>query len=149
MNDPAWTWSLNRRIPSSTDAGHEVIEQLLLALAQHGWQGSDFYHVQMAAEEAMVNAVLHGNQRARDKVVELEFRVSNTRAYLRIRDEGQGFRPDELPDPRADENLENVNGRGVMLMKAMMNHVVFNEVGNQVEMVKTKSVTQAESSPGF
>ncbi len=139
MGEPAWTWSLRRQIPSSTDAGHEVIEELLAALTEAGWDGSDYYHVQMAAEEAMVNAVLHGNQQADDKAVELEFKVCMTDAYLRIKDEGEGFRPDELPDPRADENLECVHGRGVMLIKEMMNHVVYNAVGNEVEMHKSRS----------
>jgi serine/threonine-protein kinase RsbW len=145
MGEPAWTWSLHKQIPSTTDAGHEVIEELLAALAQAGWDGSDFYHVQMAVEEAMVNAVLHGNQRAEDKSVEMEFKVSITDAYLRIKDEGSGFCPDTLPDPRADENLERLHGRGVMLMKVMMNRVTFNDIGNEVEMVKHRSLSKPKA----
>ncbi len=139
MVETSFDWSDSRKIPSSVDSGHAAIEVLLAALTEAGWDGRDFFHVQMAVEEAIVNAIHHGNENAADKVVELDFKVSPNRVYLRIKDEGQGFKPDELPDPRDDEHLEQTNGRGVMLMKAMMNEVHFNERGNEVVMIKIRN----------
>lgn len=136
MVEPAWTWSLRRDMPSSKEVGHEIIEELLSALANAGWDGRDYFHVQMAASEAMVNAVTHGNQESPDKSVEVEFKISRSEAYLRFRDEGSGFCPDELPDPRDDDHLECTNGRGVMLIQELMSEVRYNASGNEVEMVK-------------
>ncbi|MEC8553872.1 MAG: ATP-binding protein [Planctomycetota bacterium] len=140
MGENQWTWKLAKTIPSSTDVGHEVIEQLLTALTEAAWEGSDLFHVQMAAEEAMVNAVTHGNKKSVDKSVEIEFRVSPECVELRFRDEGEGFSPDEIPDPTDDEHLADVHGRGVFLIRRMMTEVTYNDRGNEVTMVKRKSI---------
>ncbi len=138
MGNALWRWSLQREIPSSLDAGHQLIEQLIKALESNGWEGRDLFHVQLAVEEAMVNAITHGNKLAPDKVVEVEFKVEPQSTILRIKDEGQGFCPEELPDPRDDDHLELTNGRGVMLIRAMMSEVHYNDRGNQVTMVKRR-----------
>lgn len=146
MAEPAWTWTLKTEIASSVDDGHLVIEKLLSALTEHGWDGRDFFHVQMAAEEAMVNAVKHGNRESGEKKVEIEFGVSSERVYMRFKDEGEGFSPDDLPDPREDEHLESTNGRGVMLINEMMCEVRYNDRGNQVEMWKSRSSSPPAAS---
>lgn len=145
MADAEWKWELSRTIPSSKDVAHELVEELLKALTEHGWDGSDLFHVQMAAEEAIINAVTHGNQEADDKVVEVEFRVSEKSVYLRFKDQGEGFCPDKLPDPTDDENLESTHGRGVFLIKQMMTQVTYNDCGNEVTMLKHR---QTESVDG-
>jgi serine/threonine-protein kinase RsbW len=136
MVEPAWTWSIHEMMPSTTDAGHKLIDQLMGVLTELGWSTKDLFHVQLAAEEAMVNAVKHGNKEAEDKVVEVEFKVASNATYVRIKDQGEGFSPEELPDPRDSEHLECTNGRGVMLMKEMMTEVQFNDSGNEVIMIK-------------
>ena len=55
-----------------------------------------------------------------------------------MRDEGPGFRPELVPAPTADENLERPNGRGIMLMHAYMTKICYNETGNEVWMLKEK-----------
>ena len=139
MGEATWSWKHLEHIPSSEEAGRKAIEKLLQALTDTGWEGRDYFHIQMAAEEAMVNAVRHGNQLSGNKSVEVEFRVSEHSAYLRFKDEGEGFCPDDLPDPRDDENLECVNGRGVMLIKEMMSEVTYNVCGTEVIMVKHRT----------
>jgi serine/threonine-protein kinase RsbW len=138
MANAAWSWSLQKEIPSSLDAGHRLIEQLIAALESHGWEGRDLFHVQLAVEEAMVNAITHGNKQADDKVVEVEFKVEPQATMLRIKDQGEGFNPADVPDPRDDDHLECTNGRGVMLIREMMSEVHYNERGNQVTMVKRR-----------
>ncbi len=138
MVEATWRWNLHQEIPSSKDAAHEAIEHLLHAVSDAGWEGREFFHIQMAIEEALVNAVTHGNHESPDKVVEIEFKVSADAVYMRVKDQGEGFCPEKLPDPRDDEHLECTNGRGVMLIREMMSQVQYNEIGNEVTMVKRR-----------
>lgn len=138
MVEATWSWNLCKQIPSSKDAAHEVIEKLLQALTQAGWEGRDYFHVQMAVEEAMVNAVTHGNQESSEKMVEIDFKVAAEVIYLRIKDQGGGFCPEELPDPRDEDHLQCTNGRGVMLIREMMDTVQYNAIGNEVVMIKSR-----------
>ena len=93
----------------------------------------------MAAEEAMVNAVKHGNAEDVNKSVEVEFKVSKDWVYVRFRDQGKGFKPELLPDPREGEYLHSPNGRGVMLIKEMMTRVQYNHSGTEVVMYKQRN----------
>lgn len=145
MLDPEWSWTLDDTIPSSKDIGHQAIEKLLAALTEAGWDGRDFFHVQMAAEEAMINAITHGNHESADLVVEVEFKVSKDAAYLRLKDQGKGFCPDTLPDPTDEDRLECVHGRGVFLIKEMMDEVKYNECGNEVTMLKRRDLDLADA----
>ncbi len=138
MGDPAWAWTLQQQIPSSLEAGHALIEKLMERLSGLGWEGRDSFHVQMAAEEAMVNAVKHGNHESPNKLVEVEFKVAPHRVYMRFKDQGAGFCPADLPDPRDEDHLECTNGRGVMLIREMMSEVHYNEIGNEVTMLKNR-----------
>jgi serine/threonine-protein kinase RsbW len=148
MVERAWAWSLHESIPSNVDDGHRLIEQLMSALNGLEWEGRDLFHVQMAAEEAMVNAVTHGNQCDENKRVEIEFKVTAESVYMRFKDQGQGFCPADLPDPRDEEHLECTNGRGVMLIREMMSQVIYNERGNEVTMVKHRSIPVDEAAGG-
>lgn len=139
MAETAWDWSLHEHIPSSSDSGHELIERYVRVLEQFGWEGRDLFHVQLAVEEAIVNAITHGNHQSPDKIVEVELHVNRQSTSMRILDQGAGFCPEALPDPTDDENLETPHGRGVMLIKQMMDKVDYNALGNQVTMIKHRS----------
>jgi serine/threonine-protein kinase RsbW len=138
MTEAEWRLTFIKQIESSKDAAHELIDQMLVAMSDAGWEGREYFHVQMALEEAMVNAVTHGNKEAPDKVVEVEFKLRADLVFIRITDQGEGFRPEDLPDPRDEEHLECTNGRGVMLIRAMMDEVSYNGVGNEVVMIKSR-----------
>jgi anti-sigma regulatory factor (Ser/Thr protein kinase) len=62
--------------------------------------------------------------------------MSRDEALFVVRDEGQGFDPDALPDPTDPANLEKASGRGILLMRAFMDSIIFNSVGNSVTLVK-------------
>jgi serine/threonine-protein kinase RsbW len=93
----------------------------------------------MAMEEAIMNAIHHGNQCDDDKDVHVLIEISAKYFYSRITDQGDGFDPNELPDPTDEENLEKSSGRGVMLMRSFVDEVVYNESGNSVELKKKKT----------
>ena len=112
----------------------------MTALGAAGWEGMDLFRIQMAIEEAVVNAIEHGNKRQIDKKVRLVFHVTFEKATLEITDEGAGFDHRNVADPTAEELLDKPRGRGVMLMRELMNDAFYNERGNQVTMIKLRSV---------
>lgn len=122
---------------------------------------SDRLRVGIAVEEALLNALYHGNlevssdlketdpnlfeETARQRSLEEPYRnrrifvdalVSRESASFTVRDEGQGFDPSSLPDPCDLENLEKPSGRGILLMRSFMDEIIFNERGNEVTLVK-------------
>lgn len=123
-------------IPSDPVQARRVqddIEQLLRA--QHVTD-RDLFGIKLALEEALVNAIKHGNQMDRAKTVRIAYRVAPDRFDIHIADEGPGFDPADVPDPTAFENLERPCGRGLWLMRAYMTEVHFLGRGNAVRMSK-------------
>jgi serine/threonine-protein kinase RsbW len=108
-------------------------------LAAHRYSEYDIFSVKLALEEALVNAIKHGNQFDRAKKVRIAYQVRPDRFDVFIADEGGGFDPNDVPDPTAPENLERPCGRGVMLMRYFMNVVAFNQRGNHVSMTKFRN----------
>lgn len=93
-------------------------------------------NVMVAVTEAVNNSVVHGNQSDPTKKVFLDFEMENQyRLVVRVRDEGPGFDPHQLSDPTAPENLENIGGRGVFLMRQLADELAFLDDGRVVEMV--------------
>ncbi|MCY2985074.1 MAG: ATP-binding protein [Planctomycetota bacterium] len=132
-------WSFDKFLPSDLDVGHAAIEELMTALGAASWEGMDLFRIQMAIEEAVVNAIEHGNKKALDKKIRLVFDVTPEKAVMTISDEGAGFDHRNVADPTTEELIDKPRGRGVMLMRELMNEVHFNEVGNQVVMIKLRS----------
>jgi len=123
-------------IPSDFQAAREVEQRILSEVARHGYSKSATFAIRLAVEEGLSNAIKHGNRGESRRKVNVTYDVSDERVLIVIADEGDGFDPRAVPDPTADENLENPCGRGLMLMRAYMDEVCFNERGNEVRMVK-------------
>jgi serine/threonine-protein kinase RsbW len=85
--------------------------------------------------EALSNAMLYGNERDPEKRVRVEVIVGEREIKARITDEGAGFDPGGIPDPTEPGNLEKSGGRGLFLMRELMDEVHFNERGNQVTLI--------------
>jgi serine/threonine-protein kinase RsbW len=127
-------------IPSDTEAGHAVQERILQALEVREFPPRDVFGVRLALEEALVNAIKHGNSMNPDKVVRVACEVTQDEVRIEIEDEGPGFDPKEIADPTEDENLDCPGGRGIMLMRAFMNLIEYNPQGNRVTLVKLRGV---------
>jgi serine/threonine-protein kinase RsbW len=119
--------------PSEARRVQEVVEQLLRA---HHASEKDIFGIRLALEEALVNAIKHGNQMDRSKTVKVVSFVQAERFEVHVTDEGTGFDPGDVPDPTAVENIERPCGRGLMLMRYYMNEVSFSDRGNSVRMAK-------------
>ena len=133
-------WTLDKVLPSDLDSGHSAIDQLIASLEQAGWEGRDVFHIQMAIEEAVVNAVEHGNRRDASKQVHVLFHIFHDRAELTITDQGDGFDHQNVADPTEDERLDRPRGRGVMLIRELMSEAKYNEKGNSVWMLKRRTI---------
>jgi serine/threonine-protein kinase RsbW len=134
-----WTWSLDKKIASETAEARLLLDELLSRLTANGWPEEDNFGIHLAVEEALMNAIKHGNQRDPQKFVHVQYLLSPELLRVAITDEGDGFDPEDVPDPTLDENLELPSGRGLMLMRTFMSHVQYNEKGNGVLMEKKKT----------
>lgn len=94
-----------------------------------------FNKLLVATTEAVNNGIIHGNKRDSKKKVVLTCRLRNKKVTVIIKDEGRGLDPEMLPDPLSEENLLRENGRGVFLMRSLMDGIIFKR------MKKSSSVT--------
>jgi serine/threonine-protein kinase RsbW len=111
-------------------------QELLAAVARAKFPEASAFAVRLALEEAVYNAFRHGHKHLpQDERVRLSWCVSPEEIRITVEDRGPGFRPEHLPDPTSSERIELPHGRGVMLMKAYMSRVEYNDKGNAVTMI--------------
>ena len=137
-SDENWTWQCDRVIPNDPAAGRQLLEELLRQLEEHHWTRRDVFAVHLAVDEALVNAIHHGNAMDKAKHVRFCCRLSPQKIRVEITDEGPGFDPASLPDPTDPAHLGCPRGRGVMLMRAFMSRVEFCNPGNHVVLEKVR-----------
>ena len=131
-------------IDSDTAQGQRV-QVDIIALAQSCDFGEhEIFAIRLAIEEALVNAIKHGNGSDPSKKVRIEYEISAAEVRIRIEDEGPGFDPGAVPDPTSPEFLERPCGRGLMLMRYYMSEVDYNERGNRVDMLKRKGESNGD-----
>jgi serine/threonine-protein kinase RsbW len=123
-------------VPNDLHYLREPEAHIIAELRRCGYDDDTVFAIKLAFEEAATNAVKHGNCGDRSKRVHLRYYVDPQRIVLMVRDEGCGFRPEDVPDPTADENLERPSGRGLMLMNSYMTKVYYSEAGNEVWLLK-------------
>jgi serine/threonine-protein kinase RsbW len=142
MNDVGPQYSRDVVIPSDPAAARGVQDEIEQLLREHRYTDHEVFSIKLALEEALVNAIKHGNRFDRSKKVSISYTVLPERFDILISDEGGGFDPHEVPDPTAIENLERPCGRGLMLMRYYMNSVSFSANGNTVSMTKLRNGTR-------
>lgn len=126
-------------IPSDTSAGQAVQERIVQRLEELQFSTRDVFGVRLALEEALVNAIKHGNHMDPAKTVRVEWSISQEFVRVVIEDQGIGFQPEAVPDPTEEENLERPCGRGIMLMRAFMSHVEYQGRGNVLVLEKRRA----------
>jgi serine/threonine-protein kinase RsbW len=100
--------------------------------------------IRSAVHEALVNAIVHGNEGDEARHVVLRLAVHADRLEIRIQDEGRGFDADTVPNPLASENLPRPSGRGILLMRTLMDEVTFHRSGGGTEVTMIKRLPPAE-----
>jgi serine/threonine-protein kinase RsbW len=109
------------------------------ALRGSGFTKRDVFAVRLALDEALANAIQHGHGGDLTKAVQVRWRVSRRGVLLRVRDQGPGFDPSQIPDPLAPEALERESGRGLLLMRSSLTWVRYNRRGNAVTLCKRRT----------
>lgn len=130
-----------RTIPSDLAEVRRIQNEVKDALEAIRYGERDMFHIELALEEALVNAIKHGNQLDPMKVVRVNYVVSEVIFEIRIEDEGTGFDPTDIPDPTLPENWERTCGRGIHLIKNFMTSVEYVGRGNVVTMSKLRNGT--------
>ena len=120
----------------------DPVESKAEALARDaGFDEDTASQIAMVVREAVINAILHGNKKDPAKQVHWSYELSDEALKFKIADEGAGLDPDSVPDPLAPENILRSSGRGIFLMKAIMDEVHFHQLnpGTEIEMIKYRA----------
>ncbi len=125
-------------VESKSSAVVGVCNQILSKLKEHNFDKDDIFAVHLTFEEAFLNAVKHGNKMDPTKKVKIDYTVDDKKVEISITDEGAGFEPGSVADPRFGPGLYQPGGRGLLLMNSYMDTVKYNEQGNRVYMVRYK-----------
>ena len=93
----------------------------------------------LALREALVNAITHGNHNDPSKLVRITAEISRHQAKFTVEDEGVGFNVNDIPHPRDPDNLLKSSGRGVLLIRSVMDEAKYNDRGNRLSMIKRRA----------
>ena len=126
-------------LPTCSKSIAECQERLAELLADLEFTERDRFSVRLAVEEALVNALKHGNCRDESRAIEVTCQANGELIRIEICDEGAGFDPQGVKSSCEDANLLNPNGRGIALMRQFMDRVEFNGAGNRVVLEKQRS----------
>jgi len=133
--------SISRSITTkskSSDIDH-IWDWLSSELNSAGFGARDLFAVHLAIEESFINAVQHGNKSDPDKEIRVDCCIDSEKVRISITDQGHGFEPEKVPDPRSRDNIYKARGRGILLIRAYMDQVSFSTRGNSIKMTKYKS----------
>ena len=149
-------------LPNDSQVAAQAIHYIQEAVARRSLcEEGEETRIGVALDEALTNALIHGNLEVssdsredgdgsferlielrrskpgyKDRLVYVNGQFTRESIVIKIRDEGPGFDPSKLPDPTDPENLTKASGRGVLLMRAFMDEVLYNDTGNEITLVK-------------
>jgi serine/threonine-protein kinase RsbW len=129
------------RLPSRIESVDEAAIQADEFAKSQGFPEDFVSAIDLAIRESVANAVKHGNKFDESKDVEITFEDSPQTFEMTVRDHGEGFDVDTIPDPTDPENLLKANGRGILFMNAFMDEITWSthETGGMVvRMVKKR-----------
>ena len=121
-------------LPSSTKSINQLEEFIKCIAKEHSICAEKFPDILISLTEAVNNAIIHGNKNDEKKYVNILLNKTSKGISFKVSDEGTGFNPTSIPDPRAEENLGCCGGRGVFLMKELSDEIAFLNEGRTVEM---------------
>ncbi|HZP04484.1 MAG TPA: ATP-binding protein [Terracidiphilus sp.] len=138
-------WSL--RLNSTMESVGEVEAAAERLATEAGLNEDDLFHVTMAVREATINAVLHGNEYDSTRPIDVVFENTGDDFIFTVTDQGRGFDPDHLPDPSAPENLLRGTGRGIFLIRSLMDEVHFRQLhpGTELKLIKHLAPAQGKT----
>jgi len=132
------TLSATEEVPGILDA----VETLMVA---QGYPAKDIFALRLALEEALVNAIRHGHACDPSRQARVRLQVNGEQVQVEVEDEGPGFDPAAVPDPLTPDGLLRPSGRGLLLMRAYLTWLCYNEKGNGVTLCRRRSEAPRQS----
>jgi anti-sigma regulatory factor (Ser/Thr protein kinase) len=126
-----------RSLQSTTPGINRTVKDILKHARVTGCLADHQAELEIALREALANAVFHGNRSDAAKRVLVRAYCDPKKGFvIAVRDEGPGFDPTKVPDPRAEDRLELTHGRGIFLMRELMDHIEHRKGGREVVLYK-------------
>ena len=123
-------------VPSTLQDAKKPEAVILREVRRCGYSQDATFAIKLALEEAIINAVKHGNHNDESKTVTVRYCVTPEQTVIVVRDQGGGFEPDKVPDPTAPDRLSLPDGRGIMLMRAYLTDLWYSPCGREVCLIK-------------
>lgn len=124
------------KIPSELKELRKVSSKILDDISSYKVEETLLFDIRLCVDEAVRNAMVHGNRCEQNLSVTVNYWVEDSRLVIEVEDEGKGFDHKNLPDPTSEENIMRNSGRGVYLIRRLMDEVAYNETGNKIRMAK-------------
>ena len=133
---------LRNTLPSHVDIISPFVDQQMRFLARFPRANANTFEIELALREALANAIVHGNREHPHKLVYVKCRCTTQGdVSITITDEGRGFNDDAVPDPTSPGNRQRTYGRGIYLIRTLMDEVAFEQGGSVVHMHKRANAT--------
>jgi len=126
----------SKTLPSQVNLIPDCSARIMEQVATLSFSQEQVFQIKVSLEEALANAVVHGNKSQPEASVEVSLRVLDNALELSVINQGEGFDFHSVDDPTLERNLKKLHGRGVFLIKANMDKVDFFDEGRGIRMVK-------------
>ncbi len=127
---------ISLRVPTELDVVEEAVDLVARHCLALGLPArAARFNLRVALSEALSNAIIYGNRLDPSKYVDIRVMVTESQLSLQVSDQGDGFDPSKVPDPRLPDRLELEDGRGLFLIRQLVDEVRFNDRGNAICMV--------------
>jgi len=124
------------KLPSRLEMIPQFVPAVIEKLEKSGLSKEELFDVKLCLDEALVNAIKHGNKFSLEHHIEVEAEITGDSLIIQVRDRGQGYDYTKIPNPTEKSNLEKNHGRGVFLIKTLMDKVEHSDCGRTIKMVK-------------
>ncbi len=146
FHDDAMVLRYDDVIPAETGAITPLVQRVMGLVRNFGCAVGEEHTIELALQEALANAVVHGAQGDASKPVAISVACEEDRGILIVvRDPGPGFDPRNVPSPVLGENIFESHGRGIFLINRLMDHVEFARGGTEIRM--RKNPTEIPGAP--
>jgi len=133
----SFVFRFRRSFKSTKEGINRTVKDILKHARLNGCLAGHQAELEIALREALANAVMHGNRQDNTKKVLVRAYCDPARGFvIAVRDEGPGFDPESVPDPRAEDRRHLPHGRGIFLMRELMDHIEHRKGGREVVLFK-------------
>jgi serine/threonine-protein kinase RsbW len=136
MNRRSDTEKISLKIPSDIKYIRKVSSGVLKWLESRKLDDSALFDIRLCVEEVVRNAITHGNDSDKDLKVLVSYWLEGDRLIIEVEDEGRGFDPGKVPDPTVEGNILRGSGRGVYIVRKLVDKMEFNDKGNKIRLTK-------------